>query len=233
MKNAGTDEDSDRNVCMVDVLLEAHDPETGTGMSEDDMIYECNLFLLGGYDTSRLALTWLFYLLASNPDKQRHAQEEVDALFEESGGELTADCLTSLPYVTMCIKEAMRRYPPAAGELRQLKEDTVLDGYTVPKGTLVAPVRFGMHYDEQVWEKPNEFYPEHFTPEQESKRPPEAYCPFSTGPRRCLGEFFAMGEIKTVTAYLLRHFDFVVDADHPVVVEKLASFYREMVFGCF
>ena len=208
------------DVCMVDILLEARDPETGAGMSEEDLIYECNLFLLAGYDTSRLALTWLFYLLASNPDEQRHAQQEVDAVFEECDGELTSTSLADLTYVTMCIKEALRIYPPVTGEARMLKEDAVLDGYTVPKGTKVATSRYVLHFSEEFWERPDEFFPAHFEPEREAKRPPEAFCPFSTGPRRCLGEVFAMEEIKVVTAYLLRHFDFVLDPDHPVTVEK-------------
>ena len=223
MKDRGSAQDRDPSIdlCMVDILLEARDPETGDGMSTEDMVYECNLFLFAGYDTSRLALTWLFYLLASNPDHQRRAQDEVDSVFEENDGELTSESLMNLPYVTMCIKEALRCYPPVPGEMRMLKEDTVVDGHTIPKGIVCGSVRLAIHRDERFWERPNDFFPEHFTPEQESKRPAEAFCPFSTGPRRCLGEMFAMDEMKTVAAYLLRNFDFVIDPDHPVQAEEI------------
>ena len=213
--------DSESDLCMVDILLEARDPETGAGMSEEDLVYECNLFLLAGFDTSRLTLTWLFYLLASHPDHQQRARDEVDSVFDENDGELTADSLSSLSYVAMCIKETLRHYPPVTGELRILKDDIVLDGYTVPKGIVVAPSTLKLHFNPRYWERADDFYPEHFTPEREAKRPAGAFCPFSTGPRRCMGEVFAMEEMKTVTAYLLRNFDFVIDPSHPVEVDKV------------
>ena len=80
-----------------------------------------------------------------------------------------------------------------------------------------------MHRDPRYWERPQDFYPEHFSPEQEKERPRLAYMPFGAGPRMCIGNHFALMEMQLLLALLVRQFDFEAVEGHPIVPEPLIT----------
>lgn len=65
----------------------------------------------------------------------------------------------------------------------------------------------GFHRNDYYWEKPNEFYPEHFSPEESQKRHPFAFVPFSAGSRNCIGQRFAMLEMKSAISKVVQKFE--------------------------
>ena len=125
--------------------------------------------------------------------------------------------LKELKYTTWCIKEAMRLYPPVGYVGRETKEDTVIAGHVIPGGVNVILDIMGMHRHPDVWEEPEEYNPLRFHPNQAEGRHPYAYMPFSAGSRNCIGQNFALNEMKIVIALLVKQFRFSLDESHKVI----------------
>lgn len=171
-----------------------------------------------------MALSWILYLLGHHPEIQARAAAEVDALFEEDSANLeeanngsddgdervllTLDKIKSLKYLECCVKEGLRLCPSVPFIGRRLHEDMQINGQWVPKGTILFVYIYMLHRDPDVFPKPEEFDPDRFLPENSTGRHPFSFVPFSAGPRNCIGQRFAMSELKVVLAYLLRHFRF-------------------------
>lgn len=107
---------------------------------------------------------------------------------------------------------------------RQALADVEIGGYTIPKGSEVNLNTFAMHHDPRWWEEPERFLPERFDPNGQTTAPKMAYLPFSTGPRVCIGNSFAMMEARLILAtmasqYRLRR----ADGHPPVEMEPLIA----------
>ena len=85
------------------------------------------------------------------------------------------------------ISEALRLSGPAFLLLRECTEETVIKGVRFSKGVGVNIPTYVLHHDPEVWDKPQEFNPDNFSPEAKQKRDPYSYLPFGTGPRQCIG----------------------------------------------
>lgn len=111
-----------------------------------------------------------------------------------------------MQFLDLCLKEALRLYPPVPIIGRELEEDTVIDGHTIYKNTDVAISIVTLHRNEKHWEDPLKFNPYRFTEENIKKRDPFCYVPFSAGPRNCVGQRFALFEAKITIFYILKEF---------------------------
>ncbi|GMS97752.1 hypothetical protein PENTCL1PPCAC_19927, partial [Pristionchus entomophagus] len=105
--------------------------------------------------------------------------------------------LRRLPFLERCIKESLRLMPSVPFFSRVLSHDLEVDDVILPKNLAVTVAPWISHRDPDNWERPEEFYPDHFLPEKVSARDPYAYIPFSAGPRNCIGQKFAIAEEKT------------------------------------
>jgi cytochrome P450 len=130
--------------------------------------------------------------------------EEMVAEFED---------LPNLEYTEQVVKKAMRVYPPVPHIPRETTEPLQLGEYAIPEGATVAPSQWTIHHDDRFWDEPYEFRPERFGEERD--RPRLAYFPFGAGPRRCIGQQFAMVEAKLILATLAGqyHLELVSDPD--------------------
>uniref|UniRef100_A0A8C6KBS5 aromatase n=1 Tax=Nothobranchius furzeri TaxID=105023 RepID=A0A8C6KBS5_NOTFU len=183
---------------FLDILLFARD-ENQQGLSDEDLRAEVDTFMFEGHDTTASGISFLLYCLACHPEHQNICREEI---LQVLGGRDTMEWedLSKIPYTTMCIKEALRLYPPVPGVARKTtKQYTFFDGRTLPV-----------------------FDPLRFLPENVSKRSPHAFVPFSAGPRNCIGQTFAMNEMKVVTALTLKRYQLIEDLHfQPKMVARL------------
>jgi len=188
---------------LLSMLLEARDEETGEGMTDKQLRDELVTLFLAGHETTAIALTWTFHLLAQNPRAEAKLQAEVDAVLREREAPAFED-LERLPYARMVAEEAMRLYPPAYVFSRRAAGDDQLGPFHMPAGAHIVISPYALHRCPDYWPEPDAFRPERFAPESPADRPKHAYLPFGGGPRICIGNSFAMMEHAIVLAAAVR-----------------------------
>jgi cytochrome P450 len=195
---------------LLSMLLAATD-EDGEGMSEKLLRDELMTFLFAGHETTATALTFTWYLLSQSPEVERTLVAELDDVLD--GDPPAFEDLSELTYTEQVLEEAMRLYPPVPQIPRETTEQLTLGGYSIPEGATVAPSQWTIHRDDRFWDDPASFRPERFA--GEGDRPRFAYFPFGGGPRRCIGQQFAMVEGKLILATLAQryHLELVSDPD--------------------
>ncbi|WP_128476053.1 cytochrome P450 [Halorussus pelagicus] len=190
---------------LLSVLLDAEGPD-GTTMADDVVRDQMVTFLFAGHETTALALTYAWHLLARNPDKLDRLRAELDAELGDRRAQMTD--LHALDYTEQVVNETLRLYPPAHVLFREPTEDVTLGSYRVRRGTAISIPIFKLHRDGRFYDEPDEFRPERWTEEFENEIPDYAYFPFGGGPRHCIGMRFAMTELKLVLATLAREVSF-------------------------
>lgn len=199
---------------FLDILLTAVDSD-GQGMSDEQIRNEVDTFMFEGHDTTTSALSWTLYLLAQHIEHQDKVREEVRNVL--MGREwLEYDDLKLLQYTTWCVKESMRLYPPVYSFFRKTTDEIKLNEHTVPKGTTIAVETLLIHRNAHIWDRPNEFDPLRFQPANMERHDPYDYIPFSAGNRNCIGQHFALNELKVVVATIVSRFSLKVDESHRV-----------------
>ncbi|BFZ18234.1 hypothetical protein BsWGS_21273 [Bradybaena similaris] len=206
---------------FLDILLTARD-ENNIGLTNEEIRDEVDTFLFEGHDTTASAISWALYSIAEHQDIQKRIQEELDnQMFGRTNEDVLWEDLTELPYLTMVIKESLRLHSPVPFIQRELTVDTDIDGYIAPAGTLVSVILYNAHHNPLIWGDTLKFDPDRFLPENVEARSSYAFVPFSAGPRNCIGQNFAMHEIKIVLARILRKFTIRLEPDFKV--EKAES----------
>ncbi|XP_037070248.1 cytochrome P450 3A31-like [Pollicipes pollicipes] len=191
---------------FLNLLLETKDKDGNRVLSNHSILSQSVLFLIAGYDTTATALTFAAYSLATSPDAQQRAQQDVDDALAKHGGHMTYEAVMEMTYLDRVLLEALRLYPPATRIERMATKDYTLPGTNVhlPKGMVVQMSVFSIHRDPDHYPDPLRFDPDRFLPEEKEKRHPCVYLPFGSGPRNCIAKRFALFEAKVALAALLR-----------------------------
>ncbi|KAB0340761.1 hypothetical protein FD754_022850, partial [Muntiacus muntjak] len=199
---------------LLDIVLSAQ--AENDNFTDSDVWSEVNTFMLAGHDSVSAGISCLLYQLARHPEHQERCREEIRAILGD-GSSITWDQLSEMPYTTMCIKESLRLAPPAVSISRKLtKPMTFPDGRSLPAGMTVVLSIWGLHHNPAIWEDPQVFDPLRFSQEN-NKRHSHAFLPFSTGPRNCIGQNFAMAEMKVIVALILLRFKMTAEPTKPPV----------------
>jgi cytochrome P450 len=183
---------------LLDRFLNARD-EDGSRMTDKQLRDEMVTLLLAGHETTAVALTFCFYLLAQHPQADARLAAELDAVL--AGRAPTAADIPRLRFTEWVVKETMRLYPPVPSVGREALTDCEIGGYQVPKGAQIAVVPWMTHRDKRWFgEDADKFRPERWDKDLSKRLPRCAYYPFVDGPRICVGMHFAMMEAVLVLA---------------------------------
>ncbi|XP_061169292.1 probable cytochrome P450 49a1 isoform X2 [Saccostrea echinata] len=163
-----------------------------------------DLFIAGVESTSN-TLSFLWFELAKNPDKQDKLHQEIISVCGRD--DITKEALAKMPYLKACMRETMRIYVPTTpGTFRCFDKDIVIGGYHVPAGTDIVPCLQHMCHNPRLFKSPDSFLPERFVrddntlTEEYKNTNPFVTIPFGVGPRSCIGKRFAETEMHVITA---------------------------------
>ncbi|KAJ4782428.1 Cytochrome P450 [Rhynchospora pubera] len=173
----------------------------------------CMNILIGGVDTPTTSLEWTMANLLNSQDILEKAATEIDKhvgnqrLVQESD-------MANLPFLQCIIKESLRIHPVAPLlSTHESREDVTVEGYNIPKGTMLIVNIYQIQRDPVNWDEPTKFKPERFeTDSMEGK----LMIPFGMGRRSCPGELLAMREMGLVLGTLIQCFDWKTVGDEPV-----------------
>lgn len=197
---------------MLSLLVEAQqkDPDHFTN---DDIRDQCATMIFAGFETTAILMQWLWYVLSDEREvvaRLRHdiiGKAPVAGELDSAG--LGFEQVSEMEYLSMVLKETMRLYPPFWITGREPLEDDYWGDFRVKKKTTIAIPQIAFHRSPRWWKDPETFDPERFSAENEKNIIDGTYFPFSLGPRKCIGAFFAEMEAKTIMAKLIPLFDVV------------------------
>lgn len=187
---------------LVDLLMQAKDPETGQVMGDSLVRDNLLTFLGAGHETTALALTWSLYLLASDPQSEARVLAEIAAVAGEDS--ITADHLEHLVFTRQVVQEAMRLFPSLPIMTRMCARTVQAGSLTIAAGSYIFIPLYALHRHRALWKDPDVFDPDRFAPGSPEANRRFAYMPFGAGPRICIGATFAMNEAVAVLATLIR-----------------------------
>ncbi|WP_432559948.1 cytochrome P450 [Granulicoccus sp. GXG6511] len=184
-------------------LMAARD-EDGRPMAESLLRDESITMFFAGHETTARTMAATWAALAANPSVDEKLAAELDAVVGDRAP--TVEDLRALPYALQVVKEVLRLYPAAPFYVRDAVEATQVQGFEIDEGQAVMLAPYFTHRHPEFWPDPERFDPDRFTPEAEAERHPQAYHPFATGERVCIGNHFSLLESHLLLAVLARRF---------------------------
>lgn len=177
---------------ILSLLLGARD-EDGAAMTEDELCDELVTMLVAGHETTATALSWAFACLLEH-------RALADRLRDELAGVDDPAALAGVEYLDLVVKETLRLRPVIPDVVRKTQRPMTFAGFDIPAGVSLAPCIHLAHRRPESWPEPERFLPERF---RGAKLDPYAWFPFGGGIRRCIGQAFAMYEMKLVLGTIL------------------------------
>jgi sterol 14-demethylase len=196
----------------------------GTALNEDEITGLLLAGIFAGHHTSSVTTAWTILELLQNPLYLQRCIDEVDRVFGD-GRPVSHNALRELKFVEACVKEALRMHPPLFMLVRVAREDFVFKDYFIPKGTWVVVSPTVAHRMADVFRDPDMFDPDRFLAGREEDKRDFAYIAFGGGRHKCLGNAFAILQVKAIVALLLGQFDLGLCGD------KIESDFHGLVIG--
>ncbi len=187
------------------MLIEARDEETGEAMNDQQLRDEVVTIFGAGHETTANLLAWTWSWLSRVPAVRRRMKAELDEVLGDR--DVTAEDYPKLPYTRAVLNESLRLNPVVWFMSRRITRDIQAGDYLLPAGSLAFVSQYATHRHPAFWENPEGFDPDRFGETASAGRPALAFFPFGAGPRKCIGETFALVEATLVLATLARRFE--------------------------
>jgi cytochrome P450 len=197
---------------LLSMLLQAQDEDDGSVMTDKQLRDEALTLYLAGHETTSIALTFAWYLLAQHPEAEARLQQELAEVLQ--GRPPTVEDRARLPFTEGVILETMRLFPPAWATARNALADCEIGGYHIPAKSLLITTQWVMHRDPRYFDDPEAFRPERWADDLIRRLPKHVYFPFGSGPRVCIGNTFALMEGILLLATIAPHFRFLPQPDY-------------------
>ncbi|XP_063709033.1 cytochrome P450 4d2-like [Culicoides brevitarsis] len=201
--NEKSPDPSEEKPALLDILLQSTIDDSP--LSNEAIRDEMNTFMVAGHETTGTTMGFVIFLLA----KHQEVQEKVFLEIKENSlnQKLSIRDINSLRYLDCVIKETLRLYPILPDAIKQSAEDFTLRKYFIPAKTSILTSIHAVHRLEKNFKNPDEFNPDRFLDEiSNEERSPYTYQPFSAGLRNCIGQRFAMLEMKTLLIQVLSEY---------------------------
>ncbi|XP_011869163.1 PREDICTED: cytochrome P450 9e2-like [Vollenhovia emeryi] len=222
---------------MIYLLMQAEDKGSAsvTKMTLDDIVSQAFIFFSAGFDTSATLMCFVAHELAVNREIQDRLREEVRQNLAEGNGQISYEALSKMSYMDMVVSETLRKYPPVVFLDRLCNKKYELPpaqpgskGVILEPDTVLMFPAYALHRDPKYFPNPDKFDPERFSEENKDNILPYTYIPFGHGPRKCIGNRFALMETKILIAHLLQRFTLktVEKTVEPVVYCKTEFFLK-------
>ncbi|NUU21200.1 MAG: cytochrome P450 [Streptomycetaceae bacterium] len=196
---------------LLSTLAAARDADTGEALTEEEIRDELITMLIGGTETTATTLTWTFHELAHNPEAEKRALAEIDAVVGD--GPVGLAEIAELPFLTHVVDEVARLHAiPVL--MRRAIHEVELGGVRIPAGTELAFSPYALHRDPRLYTDPDRFDPERWA--DAGRRTRAEFIPFSTGARKCIGEAYARMEMSVVLATVLARWQLRPASDRAV-----------------
>ncbi|EDV95529.1 probable cytochrome P450 4d20 [Drosophila grimshawi] len=220
------DTGSKPKMALLDILLQSS--IQGAPLSDADIHEEVDTFIFAGDDTTSSAVSHALYCIARHPAVQARLYAElVQVLGRNRSAPVTQTQLMQLKYLECVIKETLRLYSPVPGFGRFTTKDLQIGTQTIPANTSIYMVPYLAHRAAKNFPDPLSFKPERF--EHDDDRLTFSYIPFSAGPRNCLGQKFAMLEMKTMISKVLRYYELLPKGPE---LKEIMNFVLRSATGC-
>ena len=208
---------------LLNLMLEASDPDTGEALSDLNIRYQILTFLIAGHETTSGMLSFAFYQLLRNPHVLAQAYAEVDRVLPGDTRPDYAD-IAKLDVIERILKETLRLWPTApAFSVGPFEAETIGGAWSLRKDRPVNVMTPALHRHPAAWDRPDDFDIDRWLPEAEVRRHPHAYKPFGNGVRACIGRQFAMVEAKLAMAMLLQRFAISDRHDYALSIKETLS----------
>jgi sterol 14alpha-demethylase len=190
----------------------------GTRLSDHEITGLLLAAMFAGHHTSSVTTAWTLIELLQHPDYLDRVQSELSGVYD-TGAEVTFQSLRQIPLTEFAIKESLRLHPPLYILFRAVESRFEYDGYVFEKGSWIANSPWVSHRIPGVFTNPDHYDPDRFAPGREEDKKQFSFVSFGGGRHKCLGNAFAMLQVKTIFAILLRGFEFELMHD-PIVTES-------------
>ncbi|XP_060530999.1 cytochrome P450 4d2-like isoform X4 [Cylas formicarius] len=209
-------DDSNRRMDMLHLLMRMK--IDGKPLSFHDMREELNTFLFAGFDTTASALSFAVYEIAANPNVQNKIFEEQKKIWKGNmcNPVLTYESINEMVYLDLVVKEVLRLYPSVPFIGKRFVKDIYYGDIRLPRMLNFSVFIYALHRHPDYFTEPEKFIPERF--ENKELTDPRIYAPFGVKPRSCIGQRFAILELKSVLSKLIRNFEFVNVPGHKLVL---------------
>jgi len=184
-------------------------------LTESEVSGNCVLFFLAAFETTSSAMSFMYYLIAAHPEVQRKLRRTLlKSIEEEETKSLSYDLVMGHRYLDMVVNESLRLFPTGSGFLgREANQDFEYKQWKIPKGVNILISAYNIHRDAENFENPEVFDPERFSVENKGKIPSMAYLPFGEGQRSCIGNRFALMQMKLAAAKTILDYDLEVNQE--------------------
>ncbi|TDG48280.1 hypothetical protein AWZ03_005235 [Drosophila navojoa] len=233
IKERGSSQEADDDIyinkkqrfAMLDTLIFA---EKDGLIDHAGICEEVDTLMFEGFDTTSIGLIFGLMNMSLYQDKQELCYQEISEHIADDFSNLDLNQVSKLKYLECFVKETMRLFPSVPIMSRKtLKETELANGLILPPGAQIVMHIFDVHRNPKYWSSPEEFQPERFFPENSRDRHTYAYVPFSAGQRNCIGQKFALLEMKTLLIVILKKFIVL-----PLVDPKDIVFHTGITLRC-
>uniref|UniRef100_A0A1I8P7U7 Cytochrome P450 n=1 Tax=Stomoxys calcitrans TaxID=35570 RepID=A0A1I8P7U7_STOCA len=207
------DEFTKRKMAFLDTLLSTS--KDGSPFSTQELYEEVSTFIFEGHDTTSSAISFAVFLLSRHLGIQKKVYEEQQRIMgDDLKRSATFQEISEMKYLDMVVKEALRLFPTVPVVGRHTEKEYNMNGKIIPEDTSLNIFLLSLGYNEKVFPDPYRFDPERFDPSNNGEvHKPFEYVPFSAGPRNCIGQKFALLEVKTVISKVVRYFEILPALD--------------------